>query len=485
MIAGTMPDAPHLAVRTNGRTEFRREPYPLPLALPPLRAADGHDVAVEATVTMTLPDTPADHELFADAFLSGRDVVTPDDVRQKLMPALSASAGEFVARLDAATCLRQQAALQTLLVQRCDAVGYGCGLKFGPATSISITSNSWQLAQSRAGADARRLAELDRVAALTAKLAAIGPAYRLPVGEQAALLPTLLASQPGSAIVLATTGQDLMRIETTTSRVVSGFSDDLGGLRCVVRLSDGPARRYAVGAQRGVAVLDEAFNADFSYTIATTSARGFNGVATAGGRVLATHGELGLVAWRAGRHDAPEAIATPGPARLLTALDDRVLLVAGTAVQVFDGHALRPVADGAAVVALINTGDGVAVVRQDGEIAMLDTASLRTVHRFHVEAPAAAAALAVAGLHALLLATPTGVVCVTASGESLGRCDTRPGGQRVLTVAGGQIIGLSADRASVSGWDWASPRTPAWSVNVLARNGHHVTDLLGVVAGPL
>ena len=480
-----------LAERRDGRVIVHADTVPLAFTLPALRSRDGHDLTAYVRTAVRVLRTPADEQLFAECLLAGRDAVTANDVQRHLTGPLAGEAAAFVNAQDAAAAIEHADALRIRLSRRLEAAGFACGL--APAGPAEVTLDSDTLRDDRRQDAARRrqLDAADHAARLAEKLAAAGPAHRLAASDQAALLPALLASAPAGRVLLAA-GANVVVIEADDTIRIVALPDAVGPLRCVRDLGDG---RVAVGGANGVALLDQGLAVERLLPAGGASGRGFNAVALLGGNsVVATHGELGLVVWdnAAGPADndaakaaPPRVLATPGPARGVLRLDrDRVVLAAGNTVCTCDGQTVTPVfTGGGTATALLPVDDAaIALHCSDGSLTLLDTATLLPFSAagtggLLTDTPTSAATgVTGGGLRALLVADARGVRCLTLAGEPLGRLPL-PGGCRMLAAAGGRIVGVGPDRATVHVWDAAAPDTPAKSIHILARTGHHITDI--------
>lgn len=472
------PPLPAFASRRDGRIEVRRDPVKLTFTLPGLRTADGHELSAYITATARLVDRPADVQLFAEQFLAGRDNVSGDEVKWHFASPLNASAREFAARHDIDACFRQRAAFEMLLLQRCESVGFGCGVEFLAPLSVLLESETLAAQQVREQAYQRQLDDLEHAARVSEKLSALGPTHRLPVSEQAALLPALLAAAAPTRVLL-TAGPNVVVVEPDGRLQAIAMPEAIGPLRCVRKIENG----YAVGGTGGVALLDADFASPSVFTGAATSGRGFNSVALQAvpAEVVATHGELGLVVWPASENATPRTIPMPGVARLLTPVGNHLIAAADGAVMVYEGQIVRPIDEnGSTVIAVGQVNDTCFTVRQDGSMHLLDAQTLHRVGQCQLPSGIqVVTGVPIEGLKAILLAESTGNLrCMTLTGETLATFAASPGGVRMLTMAGGQPAGVSADRTSLLLWNPAVPGEPPRTMNVLARTGHHVTDII-------
>lgn len=444
----------------------------LTLTLARLRTADGHDLTAYVTATARLVDRPADVLLFAEQFLTGRDAATAADLQTHFTAPLAAVAAEFAAGHDAETCLRNAGELSALLLKRAEAAGFGCGLTFVGPVHVTLDSETLRADRQKRDARRRQLDDADHAAQLSSKLPEAGHAARLSVSDQAALLPSLLASLPRTRIVL-TAGPNVLSIEPDGEMKIHPMPMAVGPLRSVRVLGDG---HYGVGGTGGVAVVATEFGAQDVYTCGSALGRGFNAVASlkSADQIVATHGEFGLAVWTAAEPATPRVFPAPA-ARLLTPIGDRLLFACAGVMSVYDGHTTESVGDdGAMIVAIAAYAGRVIVVRQDGTLQSLAADTWRPIGTSKVYGTVyAAAALDVGGLRGVLIAgSRGGIDCVAPDATPLGRFDGDE--LRMVALAGGRPVGVTHDRTRVLIWDDAMPTT----INILARTGHHVTDIV-------
>ena len=484
-----------LAERRDGRVLVHADTVPLAFMLTGLRSADGHDMVVYLQAALKPVRTAADEQLFAEQFLSGREAVMAGDVHRHFIEPLTAEAAAFVAGHPAAAAMLDLDTLDARLARRLEAVGFACGLCLAGPAQVSVDSDTLREERRQGDERQRQLTAVEHAARLSDKLATAGPAWRLAVADQAAVLPALIAAMPPGR-VLAAAGPHLLVIEADQSVRVVTLPDAVGPLRSVRDLGGG---RIVVGGVKGLALLTTDLTVDRVMPASGAAGRGFNAVAAFGPHGLAaTHGELGLAVWddvtqsgntNGSPGDGPRLLATPGAARgVLAAGDGRMTLAAGTTVCVSDGRTVRTAFDvGDTITALAPVGDeAIAVHRGDGGVTLLDAATLRPLSTADTgglaDPPATAVVgLTAGGLKALLIGHARGVRCVTTAGESIGRIPMI-GGCRMLAVAGGRVAAVGPDRASVHVWDAATSGQTSVAINVLARTGHHVTDIVGTPA---
>lgn len=471
--------------RRQGTTVLHRhEPASLSLTLNGLHTADHHTLGATFQSTVRLVERRADVLLFDEQLLGAKETVTLDDVRQLVLNPLRSTLETFAAQHDAAACLRQQATIETLLLQRCNAIGFGCGLEFSPPVELQLSSESLRASQLNAQVARERAEALDHAAQLAARLQQAGPAHGLPASEQAALLPLIMQQAAVTLVdVFVAAGDRLLCFDPATLTLESvTVPASIGLLRSVRRLRIDDTLRTAVGGQRGVWIAPTNDFAEAAYTQPAALARGMNSIAwqPASRELYASHGEVGLIAWSIDQPKAPRIIQTPPDARWVTTLDERLIFASGADLYACDGlHARLCERGTSSIVGLLPFEHEVWVVRDDGSVDTIDRGTLtRTGARRFSRAIEAAAAVTNAGLRAAVIAGDDGdLECVAAGGQVLARYPAALGAIRMLTLAAGRIVGVSNDRASLVVWDASNPAAEPKSINVLARTGHRIADL--------
>ena len=479
-----MSDAFEFARRSATAVTHRHEPASLTLTLADLLTADGHTISAKFTTSLRLIDRRADVQLFDEQLLGARQAVTLDDVRQFLLGPLKTSLETFAAQHDAATCLRQTTTIETLLLQRCNALGFACGLDFFPPVELQLASESLRASQLKDQLNRQQLEEIDRANRLSAKLKETGTADRLPVAEQMALLPLVMQRAMETAVnVCVAAGDRLICLDPNhLSMQVTPVPPEIGLLRCVRLLWIDGVLRTVVGGQRGLWLpAIESANA-VTLKQAAASARGINSVAWLAStrQLIGAHGELGLIAWPIDRTDAPRIITAPPEPRWLTTIDERLVFASAGDLCVCDGQQTRVAIAGAARIATILLFEhDLWLVREDGTIDTIDRGALTNKGTRRVAtAIQAASAITEAGLRVAAIAGVNGEVeCVTATGDVLARFPKSLGAIRMLAVAGGHIVGVSSDRSTLLIWNAGRPQTEPRSLNILARFGHRIADI--------
>ena len=329
-----------IARRTDGATQVRTAPLRSRLRLTALAAADDHVIELAFACGIVALDTGVERQMLTEAFLSDRDAVSADDVLAHFSPALRDAAARAVARQPAEHWIGNASRPELIEVLRAAAkpVAFHCGVELMPPFEVSVESPTLQrekletmkrkLAERRAAGQVehvQRAAEmLKQFQALRDATPGLSPGQileRVNPADRGSMLETLLlatSSAAGEQPLWAVAGPNLVRVdaraETPAAQVIP-LPSDLGPLRSVQRGELNGRPGLLVGAQSGVMWMDpqRPQEARKFADRAVTSPLGFNSVVAAGNTVFATHGEAGLVAWRAGDAGHPPA-ERPRPA---------------------------------------------------------------------------------------------------------------------------------------------------------------------------
>lgn len=470
-----------LARRSTDATAFRHDPLRFALVITDLVAADGHSVDLHANVGVRVVERAADIELFKEQFLdsAAEPRVSIDDVRSRLAAPLRSSLGEFIARHDAAACLKQRETIAALLLDRANEIGFACGIEFIAPVEVTVQSDSLSMAAAKARVNTERQRDAEQSARIAAMLKDI-PAHLLPADQQASALAAILSGTTTSDCVYVVAGPEIATLDLASRRLTKiPSTGNIGPLRCARVLDVEGHRVVAIGGQRGVAILGGP-----TFTISAASERGFNSIAyhAPTRRIVATHGQFGVVTWSyAEPNAAPETFAAPAQARNLIALDERLLFTAGGQVCAFDGQTIRAIGSSTTntILALLKLGERVVAVRESGRVDGLDRTTLAATTGFDHAPFTSAAALTAGGLQLLALAQNDGEIdLVTLHGEPIAQFRSPMGSPRMLATCGGWLIGASPDRASLTLWNAAAPTSPPQTISVLAPLGHRVADVV-------
>jgi len=323
--------------------------------------------------------------------------------------------------------------------------------------------------------------------------------------ERGELYEALFAAGPeGGATqwLVVAAGTELLCYEPQSTdhpvRTVA-FGGEVGAVRSVQagRGADGRLRLLA-GAARGVYEIVPELHAEpvvYSLGRNVQVRGGFNSVALAGDRVLATHSEIGLACWRRDAPGQPEMLLegiTSGAravrgvqfhaGRIYFSADSRVLSV----------DADQPVEDGARVYGLAGpaeplitalcvtdaellTGDADGRVRRwslddGGEPALVHSGNRRPAESLHV--------LDAGGIRRLFLTDTSLAVHARVIGDTFS-CRYEAGGQTLsrVEVAPDLLVATNEVRDRLILWKPGTPTAPCAVVPVGQQTGHSVQDV--------
>lgn len=480
-----------LARRVGGAIELRARPMALAIALdPPMAARDGATVNGTVTLEVSPGPSPADRQLIADELLPDRPFVTHGALVARFGPAVREAAGRVIGALDAPAVVAPTGcdAIADATRRAADRIAFSLGLIIAGAVRVELRCPALEQAKRHA----RRLAEIDRAAEIAARFASlrqanpdVSPASlleRLHPGERDAIAAGVLAADVAAATVWVVAGSTLLwAVIPTDGPPATGMRlalDQFGPLRCIRRIGAAGGARLAIGARGGVMLLDPDDPGQMqAFASASLSQRGFNAVGIDGARLLATHGEIGLVAWslqegielrRWTVDSAVDVVASPAG----------VIVATRRALLHPRGDALHELATcDADVIALAGDGAATHALLADGQVLSVSPSAptRRTARRAEVTAAAG-------------WDSPIGYRIVRATGaagvEAFGLDDSivthflsPHAGLRMVAAGDGLVAGVSADRQRLIVWRASEPRQPAGEINITAVTGHRVAGI--------
>jgi hypothetical protein len=494
-----------LGRRVDGRIELRPETLRLRVRLGDVPTADVHLIDVEFTASLRALDQRGEREMFAEAFLSGRDAVHVDDVAAHFAPALHRALCALAKTQGAEhwTSDASRAAMIEAIRAAARPVAFASGVELLPPFDCVVSSRTLvreKLDQMERALSQRRVAghveNVQRATELLREFAALRDAMpdvaagrllqQVAPSTQGSMLQSLLmaSAADATASLFAVAGPNLLKIDPRAippAVQTIPLPTDLGPLRSVQ--ADGG--RLLIGAQSGVIMVDPAQPDDATLLRdpEITSPLGFNAVARTGQMIWATHSEGGIVAWNIGDGAKPQAAFRDlKQARNLAPLDDR-RIVFSTADQVFitqTDSAPTTIATSPAPIMLIHVDGGrIDVIRASGEIEQLDRGTLarQSLHR-RAGALTAAGALPFLGSTRLLLATADGpVYCVGGDDPLVTQYLSAHRGLRAVTACADIVAALSADRQRIILWNSWAGESPLAEIHVAAIARHRAADI--------
>jgi hypothetical protein len=490
-----------------GRIELRAAAMRVSWQLNDLATSDGHTVhAIYSCAVHALPDAN-DQKMLEETFLSSRPVVSAADVSHHFERALRSAAASHARTLTAEEFLAEPGrhALVAALRSAGEALAFSCGLELLPPNQLDLECPSLgreqferlerQTAQRRAAEQVdhlRRSGELfDQFQKLRAAAPELSPGQvlgRLGLGDQADALRSLLvaaANQSKPAALWAVAGQYLVQIagENPEARLFD-VPADLGPLRSV----QGDGAGLLLGCRGGVMRFDPASAGDaILYRDPRISSQlGFNAVVRTADRIWASHGEAGLVAWRADQPDQPDITIAPQPAtgsaRNLIAMGNRLAYSAGSQIILVeqDGRAQPPisVAD-SPIAALFAVPGRILSVHEDGAVCVLSGQPL-TPHppQHRAGRISAAGSLPWLGDLRLLLATEDGpIVCTGVDDELITQYCSPHRGLRIAAAASHLVAAVSSDRQRLILWNSWDGRAPSAELHLYSQTRHRIADI--------
>ena len=492
---------------------MRTSPLRSRLRLSGLTTSDDHVLDLTFACGVTALDSSVEKQMLTEAFLSDHDAVSVDDVLSHFTPALRDAASRAIAGQQAEYWLNESSRAELLEALRGAAkpVAFNCGVELTAPFELSVESPTLQrekletmqrkLAERRAAGQVehvQRAAELlKQFQSLRDAAPGLSPGQileQVSPTDRGSMLETLLlatSSAAGEQPIWAVAGPNLVRVDPradTPKTQIIPLPSDLGPLRSVQAGELQGQRGLLVGAQSGVMWIDpqRPQEARKFADREITSPLGFNSVvATAGDLIFATHGEAGVVAWRAGDDttDTPAFTIRPQaerPAHAAVLDDRRILYSAGGGVFIADdaGQVL-PVATGEPVAFIAVDGEHVVIIRASGLVEQFDRQTLqRTTAAQRCGEVSAAGLLPWLGSKRLLLATADGPICCVGSDDPLvTQYTSAHRGLRAVAAAADVVAGVSGDRQRLILWKSWDGRRPAAEIHLANVARHRVADV--------
>jgi hypothetical protein len=495
-----------LARRTNGRTELRPSGLRVSWELSDLTTTDGHVAAGAFSCTAKGLATPTEQKMLEEAFLSARSSISAVDVSKYFAGAVQSTAREFARTHDAQSLLNESGrqSLTSLLMDAAKAVAFGCGLEMLPPVQLDLDCPTLRRQQTQQRRTAETSEQLRRSGELFKQFESIRAAapelspgqvlQRIGIADQADLLRSLLQASAGKtapARLWAVAGPSLIFIgsDESPSPHLIPLPDGLGPLRSV---RAGASGNLLVGCRGGVMNVNPASpeSAMLYHDPQVTSLLGFNNAVIAGGRIWATHGEAGLIAWALEQPDQPQITIRPrdigaanfAPRNLAVLDSSRLIISSGDRLFIVnpDGH-LQPLDEpgGNEIVAISPRQDQVLTVHEDGSTCIRDRGNLAQISRQRRAGRITAAALLpwMEDVR-LLLATEDGpILCVGVDDELTTQYASPYRAPRIVAGIAQTVAAVTSDRQRLilwNAWDGRKPRAELHLAN-LAR--HRIADI--------
>jgi hypothetical protein len=478
------------------------------IAIDSLVSADDHECNLTAEFDVIASNAPADRQLLAEDLLKDSDALSTsqiaDALRMTIEPSvrqtLSALAGREIPSPEA------QSSLTTAVRRAADRWAFRGGLVI---ESVQIKVHSPTL--ERESLHRRRVAELERAGKLAERFRALREAN--PDVPLAFILEGMDPTYRGEILRAAMRSGDDSTTETPVLLIAAGdkllrasihrrgdeelqvdcenvpISADLGPFRSLSSIAMNGTTCLAIGARRGVAVIDP-LNPSTAAIFRSTeqTERGFHRVIVdeQHGRLLASHSDLGLIAWsirngNVGReiHRWPADRAT----ELLRLPDGQLLLGEQRRIQHLRGDGmLRELIpfDGDLIALANDTLECFAMLADGRTLAFGKYPMTRSLARPATVTAAAAWRDSPIGFR-LIRATESigGVEAFGMDDDSLVLHFTSPHpGSRIVAASKSLVAAVSGDRQRVSLWNAWNTDSPAGEVYVGAIARHRISDLL-------
>jgi hypothetical protein len=488
--------------------EISTRPRRIRWSIADLLTSDGHRISAGFVCGVAVVDEPAERKLLAEVFANPQSL-TAEAVIAHFLPSLQSAGTTFCAGETAEHLLGPDAKPRwaETLRKAANEVGFNCGLEVLAPFETEITSPTLQrerLEQMQRTAAERRSADraghfakaaelLRQWEQLKSEIPSVTPGKLLEQinpADRGLMLDTLLmaggGNPPGQAMpgLWAVSGPYLVRvdvkIESPQPRLIT-LASNAGPLRSVVP-SDG---KLLVGAQSGVMIVDPR-KADVSqlYLHPTlASEHGFTSATQIGNRLWACHRAAGLVGWRFGAPDSPEAVLAPtqlgGEPKHLTgaglfAMGSKLCRLAPTLK-------IEPVLDaGSPIVAILATEGQTILACENGGILVLDSSTLETIGDIQTTGKLSGAALLpwLSSSRLLLNRADGAIDCIGLEDQLLTQFNSGQTGMRAVAACGGKVAAMSADRQRLLLWNPWDGRKTAGEIYLTGITHHRIADLV-------
>jgi len=349
--AVTQPEGDMIVVQAGGRVDrasctqamlFRTAPLPVELKYTELPTVDGYRCTASVRVLIAVSPEPGELRSFRKTLLGTGDRVDVSALVQFLRWYVQHALAQFAQSRRAGDLVDMPdcGELQSLIRQKAQPACFAAGLKLIDPIEVTYQCPAYakvrqtveqaarkrdQLTARRHLEDAIRLAQQQHLAGLEELLAKVQTiAENSPDLSVAQLirsfnhdqraelyeaLSKLLPPSEKTAWLLFVAGQELVWFEPPPSRTTAEpqparrvtLDDQLGPLRSARADRDAEGRQLLlVGAQHGVHLLDQATcqaAGSFSFAPPPELSGGVNAAALLGDTLLATHSQVGLMAW--------------------------------------------------------------------------------------------------------------------------------------------------------------------------------------------
>ncbi len=517
---------------------FRSQPIDLTFEMQKVPASDSYLCDVAVQVQVALVAERSDLDSFRDRVIASRSDADVASVQSCLRPSIEKGMLAFVAANTSGELVGGKcgAAAIEAVKESVAEICFASGLSIETIREVRFASEGHARARATEEIAARRLHEhaaqgelreaittaqnqkLDHLQSMLGKLkeladesphAAMSDLMKAFSESQRGQLYQALfesrATQPVTEHVVALTGSEVLLFGASSlgdspRRIpVSGVA---GRMRSVQFASAAEPNTLWIGASTGVYELDVASGAiknTFVYTCAKVPRGGFNAVAVSDRWVVATHSELGVLAWPQQQEDDSEGKPNTKAIRLF---DDKTpnakavrcaLIATGrfwcsiddTICSVLEGDLESGVAElsarGDTITALSVEGDDIFAGTVDGDVLHWNGLTCESPARIHAGSRRAVESIAsiIDGDVARLFYTDTSLAVYSqVLGDSF-VCRYDAGGQTIRRAecAADIIVAINDARDRIVIWNGNEPKHPAQTVSITQLTGHSTQDV--------
>jgi len=509
----------------------RSEPLELGFVEDGLIAADRFQCLADVNVRLVILTEPGELLSFSKALVGRRSAVFADDVARRLQPALRRSLARSVDNHEADVLVDGEATTAIVggLAGALDAVCFQAGMQLVGDPTVALVSDDLRGARTREADVARaqrehqaagelrealRAAQSEQLQHLTGvlgklkDLAADSPDVELPQlirsfpqEQRGQFYEALIASTPAkrkTQWVVVAAGDELLffapdKLDKPARRVpISGRP---GAVRSVQAATDDDGYQYLLlGAATGVYRIPVGKSAaDVTCVVPGAPAvrGGFNSAVMAGGRVFASHSELGIYCWEMTKPDQPEKLLEPvtreaKTIRGIAHFDGDVYCAIGDRIVRFgvDGPADRPDAlytgSRSTITAIRPTQRGLFAGNSQGDVLHWekpDPARPELLHSSKERAVESIWLLSSCGIDRLIFSNTSVCVFARVLGDNFtGRYEA--GGQTLMRAeaADDLLVAMSEVGDRLICWSSGNPQRPIATI-IIAQMAGHMRDV--------
>lgn len=494
--------ADQLACRDGSAIEWREVPLRGAWAFDQLLTNDSHTVDARFECSLRVGGHSGDRQIFVETFLSSSDSVSIDQVLHRLSATLRSKLEQFLSTQAAERAIdsAQHSGWAQSLRESGNAVAFAWGIELLAPVQLHLSSPSLQKQKLREMAGARQRDDVERATQLLTQFQAMrSAAPEVPAGrllerfaaeDRGLALQSLQlaeSAQVHNATLWAVAGPTLVEINPRIAPptvALHPLPTNLGPLRSVQSAMIDGKSLLLVGAQRGVMMLDPANAGSVRLFPAASgeSQLGFNRVLGNTCGLWASHGDMGLMHWKLESPDAPitldaqrgiRSLEFLGDGRLIYSIDDAAWTSGTTAPRKIETNS------SSCAIALLPLGANLAIVRENGDIELIDgstTRLLRAIRRGTIVR--SATRVPWQGDWRLLLGTDQGPVdCVGVDDPLVTQYLSPYRGLKKLCAMTDLLAAVSPDRQRLVLWQIWDGQRPLGEVHLTSRTRHRIADI--------